>query len=305
MQLNDMNDATIIDGAITIDANISDNNYNINGYVVSDLSKVAQIPYCSCGDDIISGIFSSEFDYKQTGNNIHATTDIRLKSLRTKSSKSPISGTVSANYIKSDDGYNLSMPINIDGRHSTSLDVDVAIHDNGNHDKTSYNTTATLKGDCLSIPDITDVVQTILKLAKGNSRHTPSKLTTINHHNNDIAKHQNHISNIFNHDGKISVNIQKILITDDIPLNNFDTFITLDNDTIALKLLNFSIADAPVNAFGTIKSIPNKKSYNQQYDISFNTSAECRDIAKLYATILPSKIPAITGTGTAELSMVQ
>ncbi len=302
MQLNDSNGATIIDGAITFDTNIKDNKYNINGYIVSDLNKLAHVPYCSCGKDIISGIFSSEFDYKQTGNNINATADIRLKSLKTSTSKSPISGTLSANYIKSDGEHTLAMPINIDGQHSTSLEIGVAAHENGDQDQAFHNITATLKGDCLSVPDLTEVAQTITKLIKKHDRHMPSKFTTI-HHQNTISKRKRSASNLFNYDGKIITNIQKILITDHIPLDNFDAFLTLSNDTIELKLLNFSIADSSINAFGMVKSIPNKKSRNQQYNISFNTTAECRDIDKLCATILPSKIPAITGTGTARLSI--
>lgn len=302
MQLNDSNDATIIDGAITFEANIKDNKYNINGYIVSNLNKLAHIPYCSCREDIVSGIFSSEFDYKQSGNNINAKTDVRLKSLKTSTSKAPISGTLSANYIKSDGEHTLSMPINIDGQHSTSLEIGVEAHENEDQDQTLHNITATLKGDCLSVPDLTEIVHTIVKLAKKHDRHIPSKFTTF-HHQNTISKREHSTSNLFRCDGKIITNIQKILITDHIPLNNFDAFLTLNNNTIELKLLNFSIADSSINAFGTVKPISNKKSRNQQYNISFNTTAECRDIEKLYATILPSKIPAITGTGTAQLSI--
>lgn len=302
MQLNDTNDESIIDGTITIDRDAQNNFCHINGYLVSDLNKLAHIPYCSCENEAISGIISSEFDYKQTENYINATTDIRLKSLNTNTSKSPISGTLSANYIKSNGDYTLSMPINIDGQHSTSLEIDIAIHKNVDQAQTLYDTTATLNGDCLSITDMTEVGQTVVKLAKGNNRRIRSKLTTINHQNY-INNQKNSISNLFNHNGKISTNIEKVLISDHVQLNNFDAFLTLNNDTIELKLLNFAMADSPINAFGTITLIPNKTSHNQQYNISFNTTAECRDIAKLYTTILPSKIPAISGTGTAQLSI--
>jgi hypothetical protein len=310
--ISEANGNEIAAGAISFSLTDNKRLNALDCYMVCRLDQLAQISWLAAGTPIKSGICSGHVNFTRTSDSTAVQGNLNLKSFVLDDNSVPINGQWIVDFTRANDNIKSNMELDISGQNNTSvfLTIDTFYENNAlNKPTLKFD----LRGDALSIPDLTNLAKVPMGMFStfSTSRDTllaKTKSIASAIEQNDASAQQEQKSSLFKGikkwlkgNGECLVSIKKLFLPGEGILDNVECLCYMTHNKVDLRTVNFLLAESPFDLKASLEYFQDKA--QNPYDFALSSTFCMKDIGKICRGIKPSREAMIEGTGKIDVEL--
>ncbi|MDR1413808.1 MAG: hypothetical protein LBI56_02635 [Puniceicoccales bacterium] len=283
----------------SIDFSSSQPNENtLDCYLACELDKLRTMPLLPKNPAIASGVCSGHVVLTTNNDSIKGKSDLKLKSYMLADESVPIDARSEIAFAYINDSIQANIALNATGKHTTSAVMDVAA--NTNVSSGQMDVKIAMRGDSISIPDVTTILKVPISLYRREMARMASgsdNLTLLLQKNERTSELEKvsppPVWSKINGEG--SMDFGRIFLTNSFWIDKAECCCSLTESQIILKEIRCLIAESPLTVNAKLEHLGDL--VNNPYILSVDSNFIIRDMGKIWQLVDPSHESAIDGSG--------